>query len=146
MNCDEALRRLSVDVDGELPPLESAALQRHLAACSGCTRRRRLLDQTRAAFRGAARRSDAWPLVSTAALAVILGWSFLALRRETTVSAPPALPAPRQAALKRLVPFSLSGPRDAMAGADCGRPGSVTCVVDRPCLECGLREPALDLP
>ncbi|HYV20545.1 MAG TPA: zf-HC2 domain-containing protein [Verrucomicrobiae bacterium] len=145
MNCDEALRRLSVDLDGELNPLESTALRRHTSACPDCARRRRLLDQTRAAFRAGDRRSGAWPLVSTALLVAILGWSFLALRREAGVPGPPVSSAARQAALKRTVPLSLSQLKNAMAGVDCGKPGAVHCVIEQPCLDCGLRQPGLDL-
>ncbi len=36
MNCDEARARLSAFIDGELPPAEAAALERHLAGCPSC--------------------------------------------------------------------------------------------------------------
>jgi anti-sigma factor RsiW len=143
MNCDEALQRLSVDLDEELSPLESALLGRHVAACPGCARRRRLLDQTRTAFRGADRRRGLWPLVSTLGLAAILAGSFVVLRQQARAPTPEASLVVRQVASKRTIgPFH--GP-DNMAAADCGKPGAVHCVVDQPCLDCGLRQPGLDL-
>jgi len=54
VNCEAVLALLSADVDGEIAPDEATAVRAHLASCAKCVRRRRLLEETRRAFRGVA--------------------------------------------------------------------------------------------
>ncbi|MDB4951738.1 MAG: hypothetical protein JWM27_4387 [Gemmatimonadetes bacterium] len=57
-------------LDGELPPGERAAAERHVAACAVCAAGLRELETARAAFAGAVQAGDGQPAVAAALMAV----------------------------------------------------------------------------
>jgi anti-sigma factor RsiW len=58
MRCRSALRRASRAIDGDLPPDEAAALDRHLASCAAC---RAAVDRLRGSWRALGRLADVAP-------------------------------------------------------------------------------------
>ena len=139
MDCRTAALLLSVEMDGELSPAESAALAAHVAGCASCAARRDALEETWRVVRRLdplpvspafdegvrarlARRHPArtwWALAAAAAVAVVLvGRGLRPTPRE--VDAPGLVPTPRIA----------MGVADPTVGLDCGLPGARKCRAD----------------
>jgi len=123
MTCDEIRGRVSAEIDGELPPAESAAVRAHLGACPACGRQSSLLRAAREAFRATRRRSPALRSIATATVAVVLAVAVAAAwGRWRSPEGPATDPSvPRK------------GGRVATEGIDCGRPDASVCIVEVPC-------------
>jgi anti-sigma factor RsiW len=138
MNCSSIAMLLSADLDGELATPEAAVVKEHLASCADCTEKRRLLENTRRAFRlvdpsavsadfdGAVRlrlrrprwRTRLW-VPATAGLVATL--AFLLMRPLPPDSGPATTPG-------------TTDPIFATSDIDCGVAGPVLC---RPTVPCG---------
>jgi anti-sigma factor RsiW len=151
VNCETVFALLSADVDGEVAPDEATAVRAHLASCPACVRRRRLLEETRRAFRAVApaavptafddavlervrgrQRRDSWRLpVAVAAAAAGLA---LVLLRPNVPHGRDSRPTP---------PTSTAGRTDATSVFDAGV--EIDCTVAgpklcRPAVPCGEGE------
>lgn len=136
MDCQRVSGLLSADIDGELPPAESADVARHVAGCAACARKRQVLEDTwqsllrvepepvsagfdEAITRRLRRRyAHAW-LAAAAVLVAVFGPTL----RHDRASVPPGAvePTPRVAAAEA---------PDPGVGLDCGLPGASVCVAD----------------
>ena len=146
MECQDAIERLSADLDAELPAAEAASLRLHLRSCDGCSRKRALLEITRRAYRSVASESpeefvDAavrlrparvgigWWIAAATAVVPVLALVFLkSPETPRPIVASVAVP---MAAARQHEPGWNEGRWDL--AADCGLSGATECVIDSPC-------------
>jgi hypothetical protein len=145
VNCQDAFKILSADVDGELSSGEAELLAYHLGSCNKCARGRALLASTRQAFQAAvyeARLCSASfpnrlfrPILSRYCIAIattlVLVWAFMLLREQGTSPAPQSPITFTSSAIEKTQDLN---ERRINTAIDCGRAGSSACVIERPCL------------
>ena len=150
MDCQSVFDRLSADLDGELPPAESAAVRRHIQTCTECSRTRGQLEKARSAFRAIAlepvgdnfddgifrrlrdgQQRRRW-LSAAAGVAAVLG---IVLLLRAPRPAPGIMGGPRTPSFAAfdIQPGMITNPVDA--AEDCARSGAVVCHVSTPCAD-----------
>ena len=153
MNCADAVERLSAALDGELPPAEVAAVERHRVTCEPCARRFRTLQQVRATIkrtafapvsgasfdarvlervrveppRASLQFTPAW-LATAAALLVAVSSAVLLVNDHTAPPQPVQLIVPPGLDAGASAPGWNEG--RVFPGADCGLPGAAACIVE----------------
>jgi anti-sigma factor RsiW len=154
VDCSQVFGCLSAELDGELPTSEAEVVRQHIAGCDACTRRRRLLEQTRWAVRttradGAEpttvvqrrdRHHRAWLAAAMIVLATI---GFVAPHYLQPPSSMPD-PAVDSFNLATRVPTApllgdSTGGSNVRPGADCGLSVAVVCYLEIPCANAACR-------
>jgi hypothetical protein len=146
VNCQDAFKILSADVDGELSSGEAELLAYHLRSCNKCSRSRALLASTRQAFQEAVCEarwcstsspnrlfrssllSRYWIAIA-ATLALALAFLFFWEQGPLPV---PQSPMTFVSSTAEKAQGLNEGRIDT--AIDCGREGSNGCVIERPCL------------
>jgi predicted anti-sigma-YlaC factor YlaD len=133
MDCSAVSMLLSADLDGELATPEMAIVKEHLASCSRCTEKRRLLENTRRAFQ----------LVGPSAVPADFDDGVRLRLRRPRLRARLWLPA--TAALVAALGFLLVRPVPPDSGA-VTTPGTIEPILAASEIDCGVAGPVLCRP
>jgi anti-sigma factor RsiW len=153
LDCSQVFACLSADLDGELSVSEAEAVRQHVDGCDVCTRRRRLLEQTRWAARtiriegngaGVARqRGDrhyrGW-LAAAAVLAATIGYVAIQYVQQPAWRPHLAVDSFNQVTrVQTLLAGEWATGVSSRPGADCGLNNAAVCYVEIPCANAACR-------